>query len=148
MNGRLDTLQAAILLAKFGVFDDEIQARQDVAQTYTELLEDADGIETPKIPDGYRSAWAQYSVLANDESMRSSFQSALKSAGVPTAVYYPRPLHLQTAFHHLGFSEGDFPTSEDCASRIFSLPMHPYLDRDEQEMITRILLSVDRNDGG
>ena len=140
INGRLDTLQAAILHAKFDVFPDEIENRQRVAKTYTELLsKETSGIVAPHIPQGYRSAWAQYSVLAKDETHRSSIQSKLKDAGIPTAVYYPKPLHLQTAFKDLGYKKGDFPVSEDSSTRIFSLPMHPYLAAEDQKKIAGVI---------
>lgn len=82
---------------------------------------------------------SQYSVLARDEEHRLSLQSRLKEAGIPTAIYYPKPLHLQTAFSYLNYKEGDFPVSEDCASRIFSLPMHPYLKAEDQERIAQVI---------
>jgi UDP-2-acetamido-2-deoxy-ribo-hexuluronate aminotransferase len=138
INGRLDTLQAAILLAKFGVFPEEIELRQSVAQSYTKLLS-ASLFTTPRIPDGYRSAWAQYSLMAMNEAHRSKVQNRLKGVGIPTAVYYPKPLHLQTAFRALGYKTGDFPASEDCAKRIFSLPMHPYLKDEELQFIAQHL---------
>jgi dTDP-4-amino-4,6-dideoxygalactose transaminase len=134
INGRLDTMQAAILLAKFEIFPEELQLRQEKAKTYTRLLTDNGApVRCPEIPEGYLSAWAQYSVLAKDGVERSNMQEKLKQAGIPTAIYYPRPLHLQPAFSDLGYREGDFPVSEDCAKRIFSLPMHPYLDTGDQE---------------
>ena len=142
INGRLDTLQAAILLAKFEIFPDELDARHAAATTYGEFLAEIEQLQVPTSPAGHRSAWAQYSVLAPNEGWRSAFQAALKSEGIPTAVYYPRPLHQQTAFAHLGYSDGDFPVSEDHSRRVFSLPMHPYLDRADQERIATILKSV------
>jgi len=138
INGRLDTLQAAILLAKFDIFPEEIELRQSVAQSYTELLSSS-SLTTPRIPDGYRSAWAQYSLMAKDEGHRAKVQSRLKGVGIPTAIYYPKPLHLQTAFRALGYKPGDFPASEDCARRIFSLPMHPYLKDEELQLIAQHL---------
>jgi len=141
INGRLDTLQAAILLAKFDIFPEEIELRQKVAQTYTELLFSS-SFRTPCIPDGYRSAWAQYSLMANNEVHRSDALNRLKKAGIPTAVYYPKPLHLQTAFASLSYKKGDFPASEDCAKRIFSLPMHPYLREDELRLIVQNLTDI------
>jgi UDP-2-acetamido-2-deoxy-ribo-hexuluronate aminotransferase len=141
INGRLDTLQAAILLAKFEIFPEEIELRQSVAQSYTGLLS-ASSFTTPRIPDGYRSAWAQYSLMVEEEEQRSEVQNRLKEAGVPTAVYYPKPLHLQTAFQKLGYKTGDFPASEDCARRIFSLPMHPYLKNEEIAFIAQHLISI------
>ena len=130
VNGRMDTLQAAILLVKLSIFLKEIKSRQRVAKKYSEEL--AGVVETPYTPDGYFSAWAQYSVLDND---RDRLIAELKTAGVPTAVYYPKPLHMQGAFSYLGYAYGDFPVSEQIATRIFSLPMHPYLEDGEIEFI-------------
>jgi len=130
INGRLDTLQAAILLAKMTIFAGEIQKRREAAKRYTEVISGLQGggdVVVPQVFDGYKSAWAQYSLLAKDEDMRTLICEKLKEKGVPTAVYYPTPLHLQTAYKDLGYKKGDFPVSEDCADRIFSLPMHPYL---------------------
>jgi len=139
INGRLDTLQAAILLAKFEIFPEEVQLRQTVAQRYTELLSPCAGLRTPAVDPGYLSVWAQYSLLAENEAQRAVLQQQLKEAGIPTAIYYPKPLHLQTAFASLGYREGDFPVSEDYARRIFSLPMHPYLQAAEQEKLAAVL---------
>jgi UDP-2-acetamido-2-deoxy-ribo-hexuluronate aminotransferase len=141
INGRLDTLQAAILMAKFEIFPEEMELRQGIAGRYSEFLSPHSSILTPHIPSGFKSAWAQYSLLAKDEKHRSMLQAKLRDAGIPTAIYYPKPLHLQTAFAHFGYKAGDFPVSEDCASRIFSLPMHPYLKAEDQEKISRILRS-------
>ncbi len=140
INGRLDTMQAAILLAKFEIFSEEIQLRQEAAQRYSRNFETAE-IKAPEIPDDCLSAWAQYSVLAKDEGHRSDVQGKLKEADIPTAIYYPRPLHLQTAFASLGYQEAAFPVSEECASRIFSLPMHPYLKEADQERICKVCSS-------
>jgi UDP-2-acetamido-2-deoxy-ribo-hexuluronate aminotransferase len=136
INGRLDTLQAAILLAKFAIFPEEIGLRQEVARRYKELL--AGFVATPEIPEGCKSAWSQYSILARDSAERSDLMAKLKEAGIPTAIYYPKPLHCQTAFAGLGYQEGDFPVSEDCARRIFSLPMHPYLAAGDQRHIAAL----------
>jgi dTDP-4-amino-4,6-dideoxygalactose transaminase len=135
INGRMDTLQAAIVLAKFALFPEEVELRQEVAQRYNQLLYGIEGLTPPSIPAGYKSVWAQYSVLATSEEHRKRLQEGLKQAGIPTAVYYPKPLHLQTAFSRLGYKTGDFPHSEDASRRIFSLPMHPYLSADDQEKI-------------
>lgn len=132
INGRLDSLQAAILLAKFDIFPEEIELRQQVVNRYTTLLGSYAHIQIPSVPQGSLSAWAQYSILATDEQQRATIQDQLKVAGIPTAIYYPQPLHLQSAFSSLGYQNGDFPVSEDCARRIFSLPMHPYLTEAEQ----------------
>ena len=139
INGRLDTLQAAILLAKFDIFPEEVELRQQVARNYAALLASNPELVTPVIPSGCQSVWAQYSLLAADEPQRTAFMGRLKTAGIPTAIYYPKPLHLQTAFAGLGYKPGDFPISEDYAKRIFSLPMHPYLTMDDQEKISQAI---------
>ena len=113
VNGRLDTIQAAILLAKLDIFPEEVQLRQKVAQKYTQAITKLSDFIPPWVPDGMQSVWAQYSILAKDEAHRSAVQEKLKSKGIPTAIYYPKPLHLQTAFSHLKYKEGDFPLSED-----------------------------------
>ena len=135
MNGRLDTLQAAVLLAKFDIFPEEIELRKQVANRYAEMLGNYPQIKVPTIPPGATSAWAQYSILAAEEKHRTELQNNLKEAGIPTAIYYPQPLHLQSAFSSLGYKKGDFPVSEDCSQRIFSLPMHPYLTEEDQQKI-------------
>jgi UDP-2-acetamido-2-deoxy-ribo-hexuluronate aminotransferase len=140
VNGRLDTLQAAILLAKFGIFPEEIELRQTVASRYTSLLESTTDVQPPAVPVSYLSAWAQYSILAKDGLHRDKLQKQLKEAEIPTAIYYPKPLHLQTAFSYLGYKTGDFAVSEECAGRIFSIPMHPYLSEEEQ---TKIIKSIE-----
>jgi UDP-2-acetamido-2-deoxy-ribo-hexuluronate aminotransferase len=136
LNGRLDTLQAAILLAKLDIFDDEVQARQEVARRYDDALKDV--VQVPYVAPDCTSVWAQYSVLS---PQRDVFLQKLKDAGIPAAIYYPKPLHLQEAFTHLGYRQGDFPVSEAAAAHIFSLPMHPYLDRQQQGTIVKALLS-------
>lgn len=139
INGRLDTLQAAILLAKFGIFKEEVDLRQQVARRYNSLFSPCPMLQAPCVPEGYKSAWAQYSILAKDEIHRSSLQAKLKAEEIPTAIYYPTPLHLQTAFKNLGYNEGDFSISEDYSKRIFSLPMHPYLKAEDQERIAQVI---------
>ncbi len=139
INGRLDTLQAAILLAKFDIFPEEIELRQKVAESYTTLLGHDNALLTPQAPNGYKSAWAQYSILAADNTKRTILMDKLKTAAIPTAIYYPKALHLQRAFTELGYQKGDFPISENFAERIFSLPMHPYLRFQDQERIAKIL---------
>jgi UDP-2-acetamido-2-deoxy-ribo-hexuluronate aminotransferase len=139
INGRLDTLQAAILLTKFEIFPEETTLRNQAAKRYTDLVTRHTSLVPPFIPEGMKSIWAQYSVLTQDSNARQDLIKKLKAASIPTAVYYPKPLHLQTAFTFLGYKEGQFPISEDCAGRIFSLPMHPYLKREDQERIAEIL---------
>ncbi len=108
INGRLDTLQAAILLAKFDIFPEEVNLRQQAAQRYTAFLDnDSCPVIAPMVLENCTSVWAQYSVLARDETHRLALQSQLKDSGIPTAIYYPKPLHLQTAFSYLCYKEGD-----------------------------------------
>jgi UDP-2-acetamido-2-deoxy-ribo-hexuluronate aminotransferase len=139
VNGRLDTIQAAILLAKFDIFPKEVMLRRQVADQYTNLLSQHTQLITPSVPDNMISAWAQYSILAKNEEHRASLQAELKGADIPSAIYYPKPLHLQEAFEGLGYKEGDCPVCEDCAHRIFSLPMHPYLTKADQEKIVHLI---------
>ncbi|MBU0731214.1 MAG: DegT/DnrJ/EryC1/StrS family aminotransferase [Proteobacteria bacterium] len=132
LNGRFDTIQAAILLAKLEIFPGEIKARAKIAEGYSKGLKDI--VKIPMIPDGYTSAWAQYSILSD---RRQEIMKALAEAKIPTMVYYPTSLHLQGAFTGLGYQKGDFPHSESISERIFSLPMHPYLTEKQQaEIIT------------
>jgi len=134
INGRMDSLQAAVLLAKLEIFPEEIELRQEVAGRYDRLL--AGTVKTPKILMENVSAWAQYSVLhpRRDEAIQK-----LRENGIPTAIYYPIPLHLQAAFADLGYRAGDFPIAEGIAKEIFSLPMHPYLEKADQEKIAALL---------
>lgn len=134
LNGRLDTIQAAILLQKLSVFQEELDLRQKVALQFTDAFEQwANHLALQSIPNGSRSAWAQYSLLSEH---KKELCAALNEAGVPTAVYYPIPLHQQGAFAHLGYRRGDLPVSEHIAEQIFSIPMHPYLhDADIQNIV-------------
>ena len=140
INGRLDTMQAAVLLAKLELLPGEMEQRQEVAGRYAEMIA-ASGVAlaAPQTPQGYASAWAQYSVLAESQAARSEFLERLKAADIPSAIYYPRSLHLQTAFAYLGHQPGDFPHSESAGERIFSLPMHPYLAAEDQQKIVAAL---------
>jgi dTDP-4-amino-4,6-dideoxygalactose transaminase len=143
INGRLDTIQAAILLAKLSIFDSEIDLRNEVANKYTAGLKEL--IKTPQVPEEYSSAWAQYSVLTKDYEVRESLMREINDKGIQTAIYYRKPLHLQAANRKLGYKKGDFPISEDISNRILSLPMHPYL---ENETIAEIInLFVDNIKG-
>jgi len=137
INGRLDTLQAAILLEKMTIFPEEIRLRNTVAAKYTERLKNK--VITPSIPDGYVSAWAQYSIVAESADHRTEIQERLKKLDIPTAIYYPIPLHLQAAFTKSGHEKGDFPVSESTCERILSLPMHPYLAESDIEKITSLV---------
>ncbi|MBB2204509.1 DegT/DnrJ/EryC1/StrS family aminotransferase [Gluconacetobacter takamatsuzukensis] len=136
MNGRLDTIQAAVLLAKLEAFDDELARREEIARAYDSGLEGA--VVTPARVAGSQSAWAVYAVLTEGESARAALQERLKAQGVPSAIYYPRPLHLQPAYqdHHDGTA---LPVAEDLACRILALPIHPELTDAE---VARIIAAV------
>jgi dTDP-4-amino-4,6-dideoxygalactose transaminase len=135
INGRMDTIQAAVLLAKMEIFNKESEQRQIVAQRYTAAL--FREVVTPTIPEGYLSAWAQYSIQCEN---RDELISSLKKEGIPTAIYYPKPLHLQKAFTSLGYEKGQCPVAEATAEKIFSLPIHPYLEEKDQDLIIKTLI--------
>jgi len=122
INGRMDTLQAAVLLAKLQVFADEVKARNRIGARYGELLGDA--VVTPYVEPHNSSVFAQYTVQVDN---RDAVQKSLQEEGIPTSVHYPIPLHLQPGFAGLNLSEGCFPVAEAAAKRVLSLPMHPYL---------------------
>ncbi|MCH8187374.1 MAG: DegT/DnrJ/EryC1/StrS aminotransferase family protein [Proteobacteria bacterium] len=134
MNGRLDTIQAAILLEKIGIFDDEVRLRQQVAARYDSGLRDI--VEVPALVEGATSVWAQYTLVLDD---RDVVAAKLKERGIPTAIYYPRPLHRQTAYQDFPMAPGGLPVSEELSGRVLSLPMHPYLEAATQD---RIIASV------
>ena len=140
VNGRLDTIQAAILLAKLEIFDDEIKSRNQIAKMYNKHLSEV--LITPYVRPNNISAWAQYSVLAKNEREREIIQAYLKDNGVPTAIYYPTPLHKQTAYKYLGQSGRGLNISEEVSKRIFSLPMHPYIDEKSILKITNLIKKV------
>lgn len=135
INGRLDAVQAAILDVKLRHFDKEVELRDHIGTRYSDLLEDADVI-TPKIAEGNRSVYAQYSIRVEE---REEMIAKLGEQGIPTAVHYPVPLHLQEAFEHLGYREGDFPISELVSKQIMSLPMSAYLSEAEQDFVVRAI---------
>lgn len=137
LNGRLDTIQAAILLEKLAVFEDEITARQAVADRYADGL--GDHVEVPRIAAGMTSTWAQYTVKVED---RDGVAARLKAKDIPTAIYYPRPLNRQTAYCKYPCGPGGLPNSEALSPCVLSLPMHPYLDRDTQDRITRAVIEA------
>ncbi len=134
LTGRLDSIQAAVLLAKMEIFDDEVAARIRLGARYAELLAEAfaghpAAVRTPYIEPANTCVYAQYTIEVEN---RDFFETRMKALGVPTAVHYPLPLHLQPVFDHLGLREGRFPASEAAARRVISLPMHPYLTEAEQ----------------
>jgi UDP-2-acetamido-2-deoxy-ribo-hexuluronate aminotransferase len=133
MGGRLDTIQAAILLAKLPHYAQELEGRQVVAQRYTDTL--SDSLKTPVIRSNRLSTWAQYTVRVDN---RDNLQAKLKDNGIPAAVHYPIPLHLQECFQYLGYKQNSLPVSEVASKEVISLPMNPYLSNKEIEKIVSI----------
>ncbi|WP_313597189.1 DegT/DnrJ/EryC1/StrS family aminotransferase [Psychrobacter sanguinis] len=136
VNSRLDTLQAAILLPKLEIIDDEMRARRQVAVTYDELLNEAGITTTPFIESHNQSAWAQYTIQVDN---RDHVQAKLKEQGIPTAVHYPIPLNKQPAVS----SDADLPVGDTVAQNVMSLPMHPYLEIKAQKSIVNILSNIE-----
>jgi dTDP-4-amino-4,6-dideoxygalactose transaminase len=132
VNSRLDTLQAAVLNEKLKVYAEELDKRQLVAARYTAALKDL--VTTPYVMPDCVSTWAQYTIRV-DADRRDAFQAALKAKGVPTTVYYPKPLHQQTAYRHFPVAGNGLPISERVAQEVVALPMHPYLDEATQDYI-------------
>ncbi|UQZ91205.1 aminotransferase DegT [Deltaproteobacteria bacterium Smac51] len=138
-NSRLDTIQAAILLVKLRAFPRELEERQRVAARYTENLRDH--LIVPHVPVGGLSSWAQYTVRI-PAGRREEVMNSLKDKGVPTMIYYPKPLHLQPAFLHLGGQMGHLPESEKASAEVMSLPMHPYLTNEEVDFVSREVIAA------
>ncbi|AFM10972.1 DegT/DnrJ/EryC1/StrS family aminotransferase [Turneriella parva] len=139
LNGRMDTLQAAIMLPKLAIFPEEVELRAKIGKRYSELLA-AKGIKTPFIEAHNTSVYAQYTVLVND---RESVAKKLQDKGVPTAVHYPIPLNLQPVFGYLNQPKGSFPIAERIAEQVISLPMHPYLsEKDQDTIVTAVAAAV------
>lgn len=133
LNSRLDTLQAGILIAKLGVYDDELTARRRVAMRYSEAL--GGKVVTPYLPDEFESVWAQYTIVLDSSAERSCLMDVLRAKGVPSAVYYPKPLHQQQAYRAYPVDPHGLPESESLAGRVLSLPMHPYLTESDQKIV-------------
>lgn len=138
-NARLDAMQAAVLHCKLDVFDDEVVRRHQVAAAYTKRL--ADRVITPAVPAGFTSSFAQYTVRLQGEDQRQRVMERMKEQGIPTMVYYPRPMHGQTALQGLGKAE-DYPVAETVCKQVLSLPMHPYITEEEIERICGALISA------
>jgi dTDP-4-amino-4,6-dideoxygalactose transaminase len=136
VNSRLDTIQAAVLLKKLEIFDDEIEARNRIAKRYNDKLGRSNRIRVPHVIDGAISTWAQYTIQVPD---RDKLQADLKARGVPTAVYYPIPLSRQKGYAH--FPSAPIPATEDISNTVVSLPMHPYLDDAAQDAIIEAVLA-------
>lgn len=133
INGRFDTMQAAVILAKLEIFEDELEKRAAIAKRYTEGGL-AECLETPFVEDGEVSVWAQYTLKAKDATHRQQILDALQAADIPSAIYYPIPIHKSTAYEGLGY-DVSLPVTESLAERVFSIPMHPYLDEQSMDEI-------------
>ena len=142
LNGRLDTIQAAVLIEKLKIFPDEIVTRERVARRYSTRL--ADVATVPKLAPGSTSVWAQYTIRLAP-GRRDGLAAALAAQGIPTAIYYPTPLHQQEPYRHFPIADGGAPVSERLAEEVISLPMHAYLDEATQD---RIIAEVRRALGG
>ena len=138
MNSRLDSIQAAVLLVKLKAFKEyELTDVNKVADRYTQLLHDV--VQTPVVPEGFYSSWAQYTIQLPDKETRGKIQAALKASDIPTAIYYPIPMHRQTAFDYLNVEENLCPVSDALADKVLSLPIHPYLTTADQDLICETL---------
>ena len=134
MNSRMDSIQAAILIVKLKAFaEHELVDVNKVAARYTELLHDV--VKTPIVPQGFYSSWAQYTLQLESKEQRAGLQAALKALDIPTAIYYPIPMHRQTAFNYLNPDDNRCPVSDQLADTVISLPIHPYLSNADQDMI-------------
>lgn len=130
LNSRLDTIQAAVLKVKLQAFKDhELESVNRAVKLYDEYLGNV--VKTPVVPEGFYSSWAQYTLILDSKEQRTHLQKELKEQGIPTMVYYPKPMHLQGAFADLGYKKGDFPVAESLCERVLSLPMHPYLNEED-----------------
>jgi dTDP-4-amino-4,6-dideoxygalactose transaminase len=133
LTGRLDTVQAAILLEKLKIFDDEIAARNKIATRYAQGLGNA--VAVPRVASTATSVWAQYTIRLPGGCDRDAFAASLKAQGIPTAIYYPKSMHQQTAYRNFPVADGGLPTSEKLSNDVISLPMHAYLDEPAQERV-------------
>lgn len=139
MNGRLDTIQAAILLEKLNIFEEEIKNRQSVAKRYSDALNHV--VKTPHVIEEALSVWAQYTVILPEHIDRNALMASLKEKGIPSVIYYIKPLHLQLAYNSYPVAgKAGLPVCQELSKRVLSLPMHPYLDKETQERIIDVFL--------
>jgi dTDP-4-amino-4,6-dideoxygalactose transaminase len=132
MTSRLDTIQAAVLIEKLKIFADEIAVRNEVARRYADGLQDV--VLVPTVPEGLTSVWAQYTIRVKPDR-RERFAAALKAQGVPTAIYYPKPLHRLEAYRQFPVVDNGIPVTDQLAEEVISLPMHAYLDAPAQDRV-------------
>lgn len=139
MNGRFDTLQAAVILGKWPYFENEVKARGEIGAKYSELLKDY--VEVPAILEGNTHVYAQYTIRVNETS-REGIVEKMKKAGIPVGIYYPKCFHEQPVFKYLGYKYGDFPESEKASREVLSVPMHPFLDPKDTNKVANILKTL------
>ncbi len=144
LGARLDTIQAAILNVKLKHYKEDFNKRNEVAKKYTQLLKNSKYI-LPTVKEDRTTPWAQYSIRLKGEGRREKVQEELKQADIPTAIHYPKPLHLQECFSYLGYKEGDFPIAEKISKEIMSLPMNPDLSNEEIEYIVKEIIYKTKN---
>ncbi len=137
LNARMDTIQAAITIEKLAIFPDEVRERERIGNIYSEALKDV--VKTPPTEDGYTHVYGQYTIEVDE---RDKVIEQVNGEGIPLAVHYPIPLHLQPAFEYLGYKKGSFPDSEKAASRVLSLPMSPYLSNEDQGRVIDAIRSA------
>ena len=140
MTARLDSMQAAILIEKMNIFEEELDMRQRVAARYHDNLPEQ--LEVQQLADGVTSSWAQYTMKLPKHVDRARFQAALKDDGVPTAIYYPKGMHEQGPYNHLPVATGGLPVTENCCERVVAIPMHPYLAEKTQDHIIETVKKV------
>ncbi|MEC7191693.1 MAG: DegT/DnrJ/EryC1/StrS aminotransferase family protein, partial [Pseudomonadota bacterium] len=138
MTARLDTMQAAVLLAKLGIFDEELTLRQKAADRYADKLAGC-GVIIPELSATVTSSWAQYVIRLPKGTDRQAVQDSMRKDGVPTAVYYPHPMHTQKPYAHYPISRGDLKVTEALAADVLALPMHPYLHPAIQDKVGKAL---------
>jgi len=139
LNSRLDTIQAAILLPKLKAFGEyELEMRNKWAKYYTDALKHK--YKTPFVPENYVSSWAQYTLVLESEEQRNALQAKLKEKNIPSMVYYPKPLHRQTVYLPLGYAEDACPNATAASKTVLSLPMHPYLDEEQCNLVIDAIL--------
>lgn len=140
-NSRLDTIQAAILLPKLEAFEQyELDERNKFAKMYTERLKGV--VKTPFVPEGCVSSWAQYTLILENEEQRNTIQTKLKEMGIPTMVYYPIPLHKQIVYKDYNFNVEDLKVAEKLSKCVLSLPMHPYMNEEQIEQISKAIIEI------
>ena len=143
VNSRLDTLQAAILKVKFNAFKEyELEKINEAANIYTSKLKGI--VKTPIVPEGYYSSWAQYTITLKNKQQRDGLQAYLKDKGVPSMIYYPKPMHEQTAYKYLDYRKGSSPVAEMLSDCVLSLPLHPYITKEDISLIYNAIFSFQK----